>query len=106
MNAASWQEVERVLAEILDLPDAERMFRLDTLCATHADLEEQVRSLLAAHNSAGSFLDAPVQISVSAPWKDIANVWEPPRPRFAATGKSPKLGSTGTCKEVLQRELF
>jgi len=67
VSAASWQEVETVPAEILDLPDAERMLRLETLCAGHADLEAQVRSLLAAHNSAGSFLEPPVQISTSAP---------------------------------------
>ena len=65
MSGASWQEVERVLAEILDLPDAERLLRLETLCAGHADLEARVRSLLAAYNSAGSFLEPPVQVSAT-----------------------------------------
>jgi len=68
VSAVSWQEVERVLAEILDLPEAERILRLETLCAGHADLEAQVKSLLAAHNSAGSFFEPPSHLSASAAW--------------------------------------
>ncbi|HYL84910.1 MAG TPA: serine/threonine-protein kinase [Candidatus Angelobacter sp.] len=57
MSRSDWSEVERVLATVIDLPKAERQSRVMDLCAGNQGLRAEVESLLAAHESADSFLE-------------------------------------------------
>ena len=63
MNPSHWSEVERVLATVIDLPKTERTARIVQLCADNPDLRAEVESLLAAHESAATFLEAAPQIT-------------------------------------------
>src|SRR5215471_11244756 len=65
MSSVDWQDVERVLATIIDLPEHDRAARLDELCGDHVQLRSEVESLLAAHKNAGVFLAADTKISSS-----------------------------------------
>ncbi len=51
-------QAEAVFHEVLDRDPAEREAFLDQRCAGDHELEQEVRSLLAADESAGEFLDA------------------------------------------------
>src|SRR5262249_18217757 len=51
--------VDKLLQSALDRPAAEREVFLRHACGGDEHLEQQVRSLLAAHDRAGSFLGAP-----------------------------------------------
>ena len=58
--SADPQRVEAILAEAEALPDpAAQAAHLDAACAGDAALRAEVESLLAAHDEAGTFLDAP-----------------------------------------------
>jgi eukaryotic-like serine/threonine-protein kinase len=54
---ASWPEVDRILAEVMDLPQAERAARIRALCAGNSALQAEVESLLRAHEESASFLE-------------------------------------------------
>jgi tetratricopeptide (TPR) repeat protein len=54
-----WNHVDRLLQSALDIPVAEREIFLRNACGGDDQLERDVRSLLAAHDRAGSFLGAP-----------------------------------------------
>jgi serine/threonine protein kinase/Tfp pilus assembly protein PilF len=54
-----WNHVDRLLQSALDLPAAERESFLRRACGGDDQLERDVRSLLGAHDRAGSFLNAP-----------------------------------------------
>lgn len=56
MSPADWSDVERVLATVIDLSPTEREARIGELCAGNPALRSEIESLLAAHESAGSFL--------------------------------------------------
>lgn len=56
MSSSDWTEVERVLATVIELPKAERPARVVQLCGHNAALQAEVESLLAAHESADSFM--------------------------------------------------
>ena len=63
MKQTDWQQIEQILASVLELPDEQRSARVDQLCAGNSSLRNEVLSLLAAHNHAGSFLEMKTQIS-------------------------------------------
>ena len=63
MSSVNWQDVERVLATVMDLSEHDRATRLDELCGDRAQLRAEVESLLAAHKNAGAFLNAETAIS-------------------------------------------
>jgi eukaryotic-like serine/threonine-protein kinase len=56
-----WKDVDRVLADALDLPEASRAAFVDAACAGRPDVAEEVRSLLAQHLHGGplDMLDGP-----------------------------------------------
>jgi len=54
-----WQQVKPLLASALDCPPAERAALLSDICVGDRALREELESLLAAHDAAGSFLDTP-----------------------------------------------
>jgi hypothetical protein len=59
MNSERWKQVEDLLQSALERPPQEREGFLRQACAGDEQMERQVRSLLAAHQDAGSFLESP-----------------------------------------------
>ncbi len=65
MSPERWQEVQEVFrAALVHAPNAREPF-LEDRCGDDSDLRREVTSLLASHEQAGSFLDAPA-IAVAA----------------------------------------
>jgi len=57
VSEPNWpDDVERLLAALIDLPSAERSVRIMRLCAHNLELQAEVEALLAAHESADCFL--------------------------------------------------
>src|SRR5690348_3557304 len=65
MNAERWQQVDRLLHEVLERPSAERRNFLRSVCAGDESLEHEVWSLVTADEAAGTFLDSPAQRTIS-----------------------------------------
>jgi serine/threonine protein kinase len=65
MDNERWNDVDKLLQSALDRPAAERELFLRRACGGDEQLEQDVRSLLIAHERAGSFLAAPA-IGVAA----------------------------------------
>ena len=60
MTPERWHQVEGVFREALaQAPRARKLF-LENACRDDSDLRREVQSLLASHEQAGSFLDAPI----------------------------------------------
>ena len=59
MDNDRWNDVDQLLQSALDIPAVERDAYLRNACAGDQRLEEEVRSLLAAHDRADRFLGAP-----------------------------------------------
>ena len=59
MDGDRWNQVDRLLQSALDRPEEERDVFLRSACGGDAQLEHDVRSLLAAHERADSFLSVP-----------------------------------------------
>jgi len=59
MNAIRWNEVDKVFAAVLERPTVERPEALDEVCAGDAELQREVRQLLAADERIGTFLELP-----------------------------------------------
>ena len=62
MTLERWQQIAAVLDEALDCLPEQRSVLLERLCAADASLRAEVERLLAADQSAGLFLDAPLDI--------------------------------------------
>jgi serine/threonine protein kinase len=58
MDANRWKQIKEVYDRVLDLSGDERQSILAAACAGDADLRREVESLLAAHEDAGTFLQA------------------------------------------------
>jgi serine/threonine protein kinase len=59
MDAKQWGQIKEVYDRALDLHGDERDSFLEEACAGDDDLRREVQSLLAAHDDAGTFLQAP-----------------------------------------------
>jgi eukaryotic-like serine/threonine-protein kinase len=59
MDPERWNHVDRLLQSALEISSTERDAFLRSACGGDRRLEEEVRSLLAAHGHAGNFLGAP-----------------------------------------------
>ena len=59
MDNERWNHVDQLLQSALDVPAVERDAYLRNACGTDQRLEDEVRSLLAAHERAATFLGAP-----------------------------------------------
>jgi eukaryotic-like serine/threonine-protein kinase len=59
MDNERWNHVDQLLQSALDIPAVERGAYLRNACGADQPLEEEVRSLLAAHDRAEGFLGAP-----------------------------------------------
>src|SRR6516165_2745036 len=59
MDSQRWKQVDGLLQSVLERPPEERDAFLRQSCSTDEALEREVRSLLAAQQRAGSFLEGP-----------------------------------------------
>src|SRR3954466_11378549 len=59
MDNNRWNQVDQLLQFALDIPAVERDAYLRNVCTADQGLEDEVRSLLAAHDRADRFLGAP-----------------------------------------------
>jgi serine/threonine protein kinase len=59
IDSQRWHEVDRVFAEALDRPLAERTAFLDAACAGNPALRQEVERLLAADREGSGFLESP-----------------------------------------------
>jgi eukaryotic-like serine/threonine-protein kinase len=66
MDNERWNHVDQLLQSALDIPAVERDAYLRNACGADQRLEDEVRSLLAAHDRADRFLGAPA-IDLAAP---------------------------------------
>ena len=67
------EQEARIFAEALALPVAERISYLERVCGNDPDLRERIGALILAHESAGSFMGAPREISRSGKVDDPAS---------------------------------
>jgi len=56
---SDWNRVKAIFDELSELPAGERDASIRASCGGDAELEAEVRKLLAAHQSAGDFMDTP-----------------------------------------------
>lgn len=67
MDPERWRQVDSLLQAVLRLPAAEREAYLRSACGDDEPLAREVRSLVAAHEGAGSFLERPaIDLAASA----------------------------------------
>jgi TolB-like protein/Flp pilus assembly protein TadD/tRNA A-37 threonylcarbamoyl transferase component Bud32 len=59
MTPERWKQIEEVFQAALDLPEAERRGFVAGACAGDDTLREQVAALIAQHDEAGDFIEAP-----------------------------------------------
>jgi len=59
MDAKRWGQIKEIYDRALDLRGDEREEYFVEACGDDADLRREVESLLAAHEDAGTFLQAP-----------------------------------------------
>ena len=59
MDLERWPEIDKLLQSAMERPPSERDLFLRRACAGDEPLEREVRSLLAAHDRADSFLSSP-----------------------------------------------
>src|SRR5438874_3612649 len=59
MNPELWKKVDDLLQSALEVPSGKRDEFLRRACAGDTEIEQEVRSLLASHRSAGRFLETP-----------------------------------------------
>lgn len=59
MTPERWQQIDRLFQSALEHEVAERVAFLDTVCGSDEELRREVESLLAAHEKAASFIEAP-----------------------------------------------
>jgi serine/threonine protein kinase/tetratricopeptide (TPR) repeat protein len=60
MSAERWQKLEEIFQTALDLAPGERAPYIEKACAGDEELQREVEALLAEHDEAGDFLDAPL----------------------------------------------
>ncbi|HWN09898.1 MAG TPA: protein kinase [Pyrinomonadaceae bacterium] len=66
MTPERWQKIEEVFQAALDLPHDERHAFVAEACTGDADLCAQVESLIAQHDDAGDFIEAPALVDSRA----------------------------------------
>ncbi|MGH9846701.1 MAG: protein kinase domain-containing protein, partial [Blastocatellia bacterium] len=59
MTPERWQQIERLYHDALELAPEHRLAFLDRVCAGDDELRREIESLLASHDQAASFIEAP-----------------------------------------------
>ena len=73
MDAERWKQIDSLLHATLERPADEQEEYLRQACDGDGTLLEEVRSLLAAHRGAGSFLNAPAVAAGMGLWSAVAD---------------------------------
>ncbi len=82
MSPERWKQIEEVFQTALDLPAGERVKYVNESCAGDEELRVQVEGLIAQHDEAGDFIEAPAFLTgglrASAEWQasDETNISE------------------------------
>jgi len=63
---SDWQQIERVLAAILESSEEQRRIQIEQLCGDDPEIRTEIESLLAAYTNASSFMKVKTQISSGA----------------------------------------
>jgi serine/threonine protein kinase/Tfp pilus assembly protein PilF len=71
---SDWQRVKSVFEEVIELPEEGRIDALRRICDGDSRLRIAVEDLLAAHDGAGDFLDAPTLSPLNLTGADPADV--------------------------------
>ncbi len=105
MDTDRWTHVDRLLQSALDVPAGERDAYLRHACGGDPRLEDDVRSLLAAHDRADGFLGAPA-IDLAA--RDLADErradgGHPGPPTSPTAGGDPLIGQTLSHYRIVAR---
>jgi len=66
MTPERWQQIKPILASALERPRAERAALLADRCGGDGTLRADIESLIAAHDSAGTFIDQPALSNAAA----------------------------------------
>jgi len=89
MDTDRWKQICDLLHAALDRPEPEQEEYLRQVCGGDRVLLEEVRSLLAAHRGAGSFLDAPAFSPADLPTQTQAvDPASPPAPFRSMAGET------------------
>ena len=59
MTVDGWRRIKDVFSDALERPAASRAAFVANLCSDDAEVRREVESLLAAHDTAGDFLERP-----------------------------------------------
>jgi len=79
MDAERWKRVDELLQAALRVPPAEQNEFLRSKCGDDSELIEEVRSLLASHQEAGTFLESPaIRVSELAGEMSTVDTASPP----------------------------
>ncbi len=74
MDSDRWKQIDSLYQSALDRPPEELDGYLRHACASDETLEREVRSLLAARERAGNFLESPA-IEAAAPSLPDSKAW-------------------------------
>src|SRR5262245_61341954 len=88
MDPERWRQIDKLLQSALNCPKADRDVFLRRACGGDEALERDVRSLIVAHDRAGSFLDAPA-IDVAARQPTVSRDGD-----ASQAGRDPLIGQT------------
>src|SRR5215813_9708224 len=72
MRPERWQHIDKLLGEALELEASRRAAFLDDACADDEELRLKIDGLLAAHEQAGSFIEAPAFAGIAQSLADEA----------------------------------
>lgn len=65
-----WERIKSIFEAALERPAHDRSSFVSEACAEDESLRSEVESLLAGHDQAGSFMDAPAFAAISTDWAD------------------------------------
>ena len=63
MKPERWRQVDKLLEQVLEQKPDRRDSILEEACEGDVALRQEVQSLLAAHEQAGSFIESPARMS-------------------------------------------
>jgi hypothetical protein len=78
MSPERWRQVEKLYLAALERPEPERAGFLEKACAGDPTLRDEVVSLLAHHQQADTFLEAPALELAAQAWAEGQSVADPP----------------------------